>query len=219
MKINSINNATLQQNKSKTQSAPTFTSILPIKVSIDGCPSADAKNIKRVLRQLSNILFNPQNDKEKLIRSVFAKHDRSFSLVASSDEKGNVLRNYISKNSPIAYLFTGSQAQALDEIGRQIGKARAKGKRICNTTRNFEAQNKAHQYFNKIMQLIHSNQAAHMCETIDSKRTYRGKKLGLQIEAKSQGVFDKKGFKIMIDRIIFRKIEDPTVYQPRHRAA
>jgi len=156
------------------------------------------------------------------MRSVFAGHDRSFNLVASSDKKGNVLRNYVPKNSDIAYLFTGSQAQALDKLGKKIGPEKAAGKKRCGTTKTFEAQNRAHQYFDKIMQLINDNMNAHMSETITpTTRDYKGRKLGLQIEAKSQGKFDKKGFKVIIDRIIFRKIgeNNPYVTMPQHHAA
>ena len=222
MKVNSISNVNPQQNKTKLQAAPSFTSVLPVKVSIDGHPSADVKNIRRVLKQLSNILFAPKNDREKLMRRVFAEHDRSFSLIESSDDKGNVLRNYVPKNSDISYLFTGAQAQALDELGRKIGPARAKGLRICKNPKTFEAQSRAHQYFDKIMQLIYSNGTAHMSETITPKtRVYQGRNLGLQIEAKSQGKFDKKGFKVIIDRIIFRKIGENNPYAniPKHHVA
>lgn len=221
MKINPINNTTFQQNNSKTQAAPSFTSILPAKVFIDGNISIDEKNIKRVVRALSEILFKHARTSEEIaIQRTFAEHDRDFCVVVSSNDKSQVLRNRILDKDGKSYLFTGPHAQRLDALGREIGPAKAKGKRLYGTTKTFESTIKVRDYFSRIRQFIDSNMSAHVCEKIKpGTYTYEGEKVGVHIHAKSEGKPDKPGFKVIIDKIIFRKIQEPTVNMPHHHAA
>jgi hypothetical protein len=210
MKVNSVNSTNLQQNKTKIQAELSFTSVLPARVFIDGNPSTDAENIKRAVRALSEILFKPSNDsKTAEIKHVFSEYDRDFHSVESAEDKSNVLRTRVLRSDGISYLFTGPQAQKLDELGREIGPAKAKGLRIFGTTKTFEAMSKVRDYFGKIRQFIDSNMVSHVHERINPQtRAYEGEKLGLHIHAKSEGTPGKKGFKLTIDNIFFRKIKE-----------
>lgn len=216
MNVGSINNINSQQNKYKTQAKPSFTSILPVKVFIDGCPSTDAKNIKKVVRELSEILFHPKNDAKALeIRRVFAERDRDFNHIRCSDEKSNVLRNRTIDG--LSFLFTGTQAHKLDELGREIGPAKAKSLRVFHTTKTYEVRVKVKGYFDKIKAFIQSNASAHVHERINLKtKAYEGQELGLHVHAKSVGTPGKKGFKITIENIFFRKIGQNNPYADNH---
>lgn len=210
MNINSINsiNFNVKQNNN-TRKNPNFKSIIPVKVFIDGYPSVDHKNLSRAVRALSEILFQPaqNNEMAKTIKQMFVKYDRDFRHVDGSGDKSQVIRN--KTYNGVAYLFTGPHAEQLDEIGRQIGPAKSRGLDNFGTTKTFEAKARAREYFEKIEQFINSNSKSKIRESINSETaSYQGQELGLCIFTKSQGKPNKKGFKLVIDGIKFRRIEN-----------
>lgn len=208
MNINNIN-TTLSQNKYKNSvSSPSFSSIMPVKVFIDDLPSTNRSNAKRAIRGLSKILFNSaKNENDKAIKESFSKYDRDFRHIDDEGDKSKWLRNLPQKGG-ISYLFTGPQAEELDALGRKIGPEKNIGLQKLGTARTFEARAKAHDYFNQIKKFIESHNGAWIRESINPQTgIYEGKELGLCIFAKSEGVYGKRGFKLNIDKITFRKID------------
>ena len=212
MNINSIstNNVNRSQNYSNKNLAQkqSFTSIMPVKVFIDGSPSVDSLNVKRAIRALSEILFQPAKDNQaaKKIKQVFSLHDRDFRHIDGSGDKSEVLRNR--PFNGLSYIFTGKQAEQLDGIGRKIGPAKGRGLDDFGTTKTFEAKALAKEYFEQIEKFISSNSKAKIREKINPETgAYEGNELGLCILTKSQGKPGKKGFKLTVDDIVFRKIQ------------
>ena len=200
MKTNNINNNYNKQN---------FTSVMPMKIFIDGKISGSEDNIHRATIKLTEILKGPaKNDEKKLsIIRKFAQHDRDYSYESGylgfSGEKGKLFRNIIDKTC--AYFFTGPQAETMNKIGRKIGPAKGNGKARFENTNTFEAKALAHQYFEQARNFI-ANQKIKIREFLDPKtRQYSGNELTLNIYTKSSGVYGKKGFKLDVEDIEFSR--------------
>jgi hypothetical protein len=204
MNINTVSN--LSNTKLCIQ-PPSFKSIIPCKVFIDGNICSDVKKTNKTVRELSNVLFQPQpNQSAQKIKQIFSRFDRNFRYVDKTVSKGKTIRNRCF--SEVSYLFTGPQAEQLDELGRKIGKAKAIGRKFLGTTKTFEVMCQGQKYFEQIQKFINSNSRAKIRESINPETgAYEGNEIGLHILAKSEGMPDTKGFKLIINDIVFRKIK------------
>lgn len=186
MNINPINNININQQNQNARKNPNFTSVIPIKVFIDGEKCTDISLIHRAIRALVKIVTKPagNNTNANTIRQVFLTldHDASFFNGVVRPIRNGLYRD-------ISYLFTGQHATRLDELGKLIGRAKAKG----NDPRDIQVN-----YFNEIKQLINPQ--------LTERIQYQGKKIGLYIFTRSEGTPNKKGFKLMLDKIEARRI-------------
>ena len=197
MKINPINPA--QKNNVN------FTSVVPLKVFIDGMPSTDVANVKKAVVATAKILTSTANGNQKSLSMIrkFIKYDRDFSYNAGGCKSGELIRNTVSQGE--AYLFTGEHAKVLNELGKKIGPVKSQGLAQFNTTKTFEANTFAKNYFDKMRDFL-SYPKIRIKEFINPKtRAYEGEPMELHIHAKSKGQMGKAGFKLDIDAIDFSK--------------
>lgn len=211
MNINPVSIVNINQNNTRKnlKANPNFTSIIPVKILIDGDPSVGFRNIKKVTRALSDILFKEIGDNLKAIelKQEFSRYDRDFKDPDGLGDKSELIRNRVL--SGVSYLFTGPQAEQLDTLGRKIGPAKRKGLDNYGTTKTFEAKAFGRDYANQITKFINSNSKAKIRATINHETgAYQGEEMFLEIKTTSQGTFGKKNFKLFIDGIKFKPLKD-----------
>lgn len=183
-----------------------FTSVVPVKVFIDGRPSANPVNIRRAVRGLEHILTNPANGEQSLIaiKKDFVSHDRDFNYFGEKMASGMLIRNIVDKG--VAYLFTGEHAKILNELGKKIGPEKSRGLEYLGTTKTFESNVLAKKYFERIQTFL-SYPKIRIRESISLQtRMYIGDEVELHINAKSVKDLGKKGFGLNLENISFKKL-------------
>ncbi|HNW25787.1 MAG TPA: hypothetical protein PKI94_03255 [Candidatus Gastranaerophilaceae bacterium] len=197
------------QVNSVQRNNPNFTSVIPVKVYIDGLPSVDRKNIQKAIKALSNILVHGSKGKEqsKNIIKIFINAVKDFKFLPGVEEPGRCLRNYIFKKEVDAYLFTGSEAWNIDALARKIGPAKSKGLDAYGTSKTFEASARGNSYFDKILEYI-KNPKLRLKEV---KETGNGPMIGdpmrLNVFMTSSGEYGKSNFKLNLENIGFENIK------------
>lgn len=208
MNISPINNSNINQTSRKN---PSFAGLAPFKVFVDGVPAENVMNTKRGFRLLENALYN-LSDKSpvaKEVRQLFFEHDKEFRHWDRRLEKGKLIRRSRIYPDYIPYFFTYPQAGPLDELGREIGATKREGLENYGTTRTHAVLTKVRNYFAKIREFINFNHKAKIRERINPvTNQYEGTELGLHIFTHSEGIPGKKGYKLCLDSVKFRKIKD-----------
>ena len=207
--ISAINSA--QQNN------VSFTSVIPFRVFIDGLETFDPKNLKYAAHKLTSTLAGPaQNDNQKLkLIREFAKFDPDYSL-----ERGfyGYPRRRNKKNiQPSDYfrcifdgignfLFTGAQAEKLNELGKSIGseKVYCRTRKISNS---FDLQAAKHYYSYVIGNYLRSSKLR-IKEAFDPKTRIKvGKPVEMHINMVSNGKYGMSNFKMQLDNIEFKPFD------------
>lgn len=201
MIINPVNNINQNNPRKNLKINPNFTSVIPAKIFKDGELVTNVKDIRRSIRAFFKDLMsdNIKNQKSQRIRSGFQKFDKELDL---SLDKGQVIRDYVGKylNNGIIYFFTGGHAQRLDESGRQVGLVKAGYSRM-------EETDACRSYFDKIKEFISKHNGSKLGVVYDPlTHVYYGEKLGLHLCVKE--VPTKRGSKIVVDNIKFRRIQN-----------
>ncbi len=193
---------------------PSFTSVIPLRVHIDGMETFNQKNIRSACRQLSSILAGPAGDDQKKINIIkeFAKHDPDYSihygLKGYPNLKGekkkmqpsDYFRCIVDKTK--SYLFTGDQAKRLRELGKAVGQEQqiCKSRKIPNS---FDLQVAKRNYGFTIANFIRSTKLR-LRETFDNITKQKiGKPMELNIHMTSNGKYAQSNFKMNIDNITF----------------
>lgn len=190
------------KNDIKSQN-PSFKSVIPVKVFIDNSRSVEYPNIKKSIRALSKILTTPTMGDAKLvdIKLKFINAVNDFYSPFGVKPNGRVIRNYINKDTGEAYLFTGEHAEVLNKLGKKIGPEKSIGLERANTSSTFEARDEAKSYFDKIKEFI--NNPEFRLKTKDG-----ADETGLHIFNTSEDRPHKKGFKVNVNYIAFRKVKN-----------
>lgn len=187
-----------------------FTSVVPLKVFINGELQADSQMVKKAVVATSKILANPACGNQKFIgvKHEFMRYDRDFASREGKPKSGTIIRNFVQNG--ISYLFTGIHAEQIDKIGRMIGPAKATAKKAYGSTKNQTVSALGRMYYDKIREFI-SFPKARVREFIDPKtRMYAGDEMELRIYAASEGEIGNKNFKINVDKVEFKKAgEEP----------
>lgn len=196
------------QVNSVQRNNPNFTSVIPVKVYINGLPSIDRKNIQTAVRSVSKILIHgPKNDEQsKNIIKIFMNFVKDFKYLPKVEEPGRCLRNYIFNKEAEAYLFTGAEAWNLDALARKIGPAKAKGLDAYGTTKTFEASARGNSYFDKILQFIKAPKLRLKEIKEASNGAVAEHPLRLNIFMTSRGEYGKSNFKLNLENINFERI-------------
>lgn len=190
------------------KNSPNFTSVIKTQVFINGARSLSEKNIRKGIRITQAVLTKPAEGDAKLIavKKEFSKYVKDLNYYGEkSNYIGNIIRNAIDEKFGIGYIFTGAQAEKLDELGRKIGPQKHKALDIIGTTESFESGVYAKKYFEQINDFINRN-LLRVKERLNPKsNSYEGDEVVLKIYAKSSGVSGQKDFKIELDGIKFEK--------------
>jgi hypothetical protein len=191
MYINSVNNINLTSSKNKISKNPLFTSIVPVKVFVNGEKSQDIKIIRRVIRAFIKMLQDDKmnDDKTRAFRGFFSKNDPDFRMSIP-------IRNAIT--SDISYLFTGGHSIQLNNLGRKIGPAKSNSFKIFGTTQNAEAKSKVQAYFEKIKSFIKNNHSARIKS--------QGHEIGLHIYTTTTKIPKKRTSQLNIDRMTVNRV-------------
>lgn len=95
-----------------------FTSVVPMKIVLDGVATTDDKIITATMRKLSSALKRTDNLKNP-IRDEFVKYDRDFTTNNGTIKKNVAIR----RDWDGKYLFTDKHADAVTLLGERIGHA------------------------------------------------------------------------------------------------
>lgn len=201
---------------SGTQNNISFTSVVPFRVFIDGLETFDPKHLKYATHKLTSVLAGPANNDPKKLKIIreFAKFDPDYSL--ESGFYGYPRRKNKKNIQPSDYfrcifdrignfLFTGAQAEKLNELGKSIGseKVACKSRRISNS---FDLQAAKHYYSFVIGNFLRSAKLR-IKETFDPKTRVRvGKPVEMHINMLSNGKYGMSNFKMHLDNIDFKPI-------------
>lgn len=198
MNINPVNNLNTNQNNSRQnlKTNPNFTSVIPAIILKDGVLVKDPSAFRRAIRALFKDLMSPSL-RGQWLRSELKKYDKEINF--DLNDHGKIIREVHGKKymkNGIFYIFTGSYAESLDEIGR---------------TSPFSKTN-AKYYFDKAKMFIRSK-AAHIGHCYDSENyTYCDNKFGLRILVKE--IPTERGSIIVFDDFEFRSIKKTTTPSP-----
>ena len=191
-----------------------FTSVVPVRVYIDGMETFNQKNIRTSCRQLSSVLAGPaaKDIKKTGIVKEYAKHDPDyilrFGLNGYPKLKGSAKKMQPSdyfrciSDDTKSYLFTGEQANKLREAGKAVGQEQ----QVCKNrhlTNSFDLHAAKKNYGFLIANYLRSTKLR-LRETFDSFTKQRtGKPVDLNIHLTSNGKYAQSNFKIFLDKITF----------------
>ena len=194
-----------------------FTSVIPVRVRIDGKESYSEHFIRPACRKLSAILLGPTKDNEtKKIEIIkeFAKHD--FDYKYNFGLKGHPKNNVNKKPKPSDifryichnfehYLFTGRQAEKLKEFGKQVGNEKYTGK-LLEVDNSFDIKVAQGNYWGSMKSYI-KNKALRLKEKFNPETGEKyGNYVSLVIDMVSNGKYGQSNFKMDIDKISFINI-------------
>ena len=104
--------------------SPSFTSVIPLKVYVDGMQTFDEKLIKSACRQLTSVLTStPKTNSERNVKILFAEKDPHYSAgkFVGRKVKPSEFARCIRGQNRDTYLFTGPQAEILTRYGKEVG--------------------------------------------------------------------------------------------------
>jgi hypothetical protein len=184
---------------------PPFTSVIPVRVFIDGMETFDNKLIQKSCNQLSHQLvgkgkrthimekFNQKDPHYQVLNGKFIEPARPFTTRKA--QPSDFFACIIEKGK--AYYLTGQQALKLREAGHSVGLA----KRECNergVNTSFDLMVAKRNYGTMITDFIKSARLR-LGENIGNKKI----PLTLNISMKSNGKYKPKDMKIQLDDINF----------------
>ena len=191
-----------------------FTSVVPVRVYIDGMETFNQKNIRSACRQLSTVLAGPVKYDAKKINIVktFAQHDPDYILHFGLNGYPKI-KNSTKKMQPSdyfrfiaddlrSYLFTGEQAKKLREAGKAVGleQQTCKARKIQDS---FDLHAAKKRYGFTIENSLRSAKLR-LRETYDAITKQRtGKPVDLNIHLTSNGKYGQSSFKMFLDKISF----------------
>lgn len=194
---------------------PSFTSVIPVRVFVDGMETYNSKNIRTACHQLSTILAGPaRNNQHKLnLIQQFAKYDPDYNLQAGingytrlPDGRKTQPSDYFRCicDETQSFLFTGLQAIKLKELGKSVGKEQSacKARKIPNSFDLMEAKRK---YGYAIANFIRSKKMRIYENFNRTTREASGAPVTLNINMNSNGKYGLTTFKINLDSISFTK--------------
>ena len=200
-----------------TGNQTTFTSVVPVRVRIDGLETFDEKVIRSACRQLSNILAGPTKETEaKKIATIraFGSVDPDYNILYGIsgypkkwDEKNIQPSNYfryICDERKRNFFVSGKQAEKLQELGHSIGTERkvCKGRNIPNS---FDLQVAYGNYWGAIKNFLR-NKSLRLTESFNSMNNEKsGNPVTLIIDMVSNKKYGLSTFKMKFDNITFEK--------------
>ena len=207
--ISAINN-----NKEYHQS---FTSVVPVRVRIDGLETFDEKVMRSACRQLSNILAGPTRESETTkIATIrkFSSFDPDYNLLfgisgypkkfnEKNIQPSNYFRYVRDKNNR-DFFISGPQAEKLEELGHNIGIER-KACKQRNISNSFDLKDAYGTYWAAIKFFL-SRKQFRMTESynpLDNRRT--GSPVTMIIDMVSNKKYGLSTFKMKFSDISFEK--------------
>lgn len=194
---------------------PSFTSVVPIRVFIDGMETFNPKMIKSACRQLTSTLAGPakKNGKNFDIIREFAKFDPDYKLELGYhgypkkwNQKTVQPSDYfrcIADNDK-SYLFTGLQAEKLKDLGKAVGDEQqaCKARKLVTS---FDLQVAKKNYGFTIANYLRSTKLR-LTEAFDRlTKEKSGSPVELNINMSSNGKYGLTTFKMKLDNINFLK--------------
>lgn len=182
---------------SAVNNGPSFTSVIPVRVYVDGMQTFDEKLIKSACRKVGTVLTSaPKTDTERNMQKIFAVYDPHYSIGKFADKKvkpSEFTRTVMGKNRDV-YMFTGPQAELLVKYGKEVGIER----RCC----------KEHNIGNSLDLLVARKNYSRIISNLLSSANLRIKSrvcdmLTLDINMSSNKKYGLSTFKTQLDKISF----------------
>lgn len=196
---------------------PSFTSVAPIRVFIDGMESYSPKLTRSATRQLTSVLAGPVNGDTKKYNIIkkYAQHDPDYDFLQGvkgypkawnqkNVQPSDYFRCIIDESG--SYLFTGLQAKKLKELGETLGKAQqiCKAKKVSTS---FDVYNAKRSYGFSIMNFLRSTKLRIKEGFVQETKQKTGEPVSLNLHLTSNQKYGEKSFKITLNDISFSKID------------
>lgn len=141
--------------RSLKQNNLNFTSVIPVKVIINGQAETDPVIVKKILRMTNKIIQFPQQNmpKQYEISRKFYNNIDDFNYYDIYQK--NPLRNYVGDLGN--YIFTGVHSLGINNYGKSIGKIKSASLKQYGTTHTSTAIQTAKNYFLLIRDYIYNS--------------------------------------------------------------
>lgn len=201
MQVNSV-----RQNQPRSIN---FTSVMPVKVLVEGRPVVDKKNIGMVINQLSKIVTSSHKNDPRLKKIVYEFTGAVKDFVCSGFKyRGEVIRHHIDDFGGV-FIITGEEASNIELKAKLIGPAKSKGLNTLGTTKTFEVKALIQQYFNFLGKIISDpTSRLYRPERDASGKMIKRIPLELIIQASPKGKYRTTNFRLNVDNISFREIPE-----------
>lgn len=178
---------------------PSFTSVMPVRVFIDGMETTNKKLIQTSCRQLSKMLSSAsKNDGQKRIMQTFAQYDKQYIPELSkgySCKPSEMFKCIVSY--PKNFFISGKQAKEIQIAGENVGKALSSSKaRGIDISFDLMVARKNYAYTIDSIIAAKSNRLTEINEGSN-------KPLTLNINMKSNGKYGLSTFKMQPESINF----------------
>ena len=200
---------------SSNKQNPTFTSVIPLRIFIDGMETFDPKLVRSATKQLTGTLIGPtkKDSKEYEMIKKFAQHDPDYDFfqgVKGYPKTWNKKRTQPSDffrcitDAKGNFLFTGLQAKKLKSIGEILGKAQ-QIRKSKNIDSSFDLFNAKKAYAFNIKEFLNATKLR-ITESFNSETKQKtGLPVSLNIHLTSNKKYGQKTFKITLEDISFSK--------------
>lgn len=194
-----------------------FTSVVPLRVFIDGMETFNPQHLKYATHKLTAALAGPAKNDSKNLKIIreFAKYDPDYKIeygfngYPKRKNKKNIqpsdyFRCIFDKAG--SFLFTGAQAEKLNELGKSIGteKVACKSRKINNS---FDLQAAKHYYRFVIGNFMRSAKLR-IKEGFDPKTKIKtGKPVVMHVNMISNKKYGQSNFKMTLDDINFKPVD------------
>lgn len=200
---------------SNTNSNLSFTSVVPVRVFVDGMETFNPKMIKSAARHLTSTLFGPAstNPHQSAIVKEYAKFDPDYVLQnglfghprikqGQKAQPSDYFRIIADNNA--SYLFSGEQAKKLKELGKAVGAEQF----VCKTrgiNSSYDLQVAKRNYGFCISNFIRSTKLR-LRENFDCKTKIKsGDLVELNLHFNSNKKYGQNNFKMFLENISFTK--------------
>ncbi len=184
----------------KIDNSINFTSVIPVRVFYDGLEATGKTNIMRGCQKAINVMCgpikqNPEFDTALRYLHYFDKDYSYYRAINGFDKTGNITCSVMCNKG---YIFTGNEANALKNNGKEIGSQ----KRICNDlgiVSSYEHKNAKLSYRGLVKRFI-SQKSRHLNTKIEENGKIVNKPVVMEIH-----MSEPKKNKFKLDKILFTK--------------
>lgn len=116
-----INTNNYQQHAQKPASKPSFKSIIPTDIVVDGVKTIENADILPLVRQLRKDLANPVSEAARNIKKMFFANNKTFADFCERTKRFSAIWYEIVDGN--VYIFNGKHAEELDTLRKSVEKS------------------------------------------------------------------------------------------------
>ncbi len=156
-------------------------------------PVLKKENIKKCQRfVVSNLNSTAKKNNNEEFKAFYKKHDPDYAKIP-------IVRSFYEQDKPFVYLFTGSDVDEINLLGKKIGTAKSEAMAKTGKSKSFESVNAVSQYYRNTKDYI-----LRSCKRLKSQDN-ENLSLNVYFEPKYKKNNDLKGFEYYKSEFIASK--------------